>query len=614
MLTFVLWREKNDRGRRQSADRVGEKLRHSFRSVFEGPPAAVVRSRGNTHLAFLELPIRGWRQPYFSSDGERWALAADQPLNARAVLASNGIQSSVSDTLLTLGSNLARNPEPLLRDLTPPFSLIYSEPPDPEQSGSRGASQAEGVTWVNNDGLGQAQLFEYEDDRIWAVTNRIFALRSLGIELEPDEDAWAARFAIEWFPLDLTGYRRVRLLPPGTQVRLDADGVHHSSHDVLAGWVHPDRLDKRECLDLGLESIRSIFSETMQSWDCPTVGLSGGWDSRALVSILRNLDADFSLRVRGNPGRYDVMISAELARIADLKLRFKNEGGYPPEDPHGLESSLTRALVWQGGHMSINKHKTFLNGGGYLDGGVVNVMGQHGGFGKADFAVKTRAHELRPNQYEKKLVEVITKKMPVFTRPEKQERIRELAVESYRTADRYKLKGLARLHFFFMHEYTRRWASATLSSQPGLVIAPFLSPNFIRACYAYPLEEIPTKPFHRHITRAMAPDWADVIYEDQASEEDVASGRLQPVRLKRRKRKVHAEDSWKRSRAHKKYSASRYWSTVGEKLMADALARGGFWTELFDPDQVRQSWAEAPGKTSPDPLAIAHVLPKALKA
>ena len=89
---------------------------------------------------------------------------------------------------------------------------------------------------------------------------------------------------------------------------------------------------------------------------------------------------------------------------------------------------------------------------------------------------------------------------------------------------------------------------------------------------------------------------------------------LQPVRLKRRKRKVHAEDSWKRSRAHKKYSASRYWSTVGEKLMADALARGGFWTELFDPDQVRQSWAEAPGKTSPDPLAIAHVLPKALKA
>lgn len=508
--------------------------------------------------------------------------------------------------MLGLGSALARDPDPLLRDLTPPFSRIYSPAPAAD------AGDDAEVTWVHNDGLGQARLFEYEDDKVWAVTNRIFALQALGITLEPDPEAWAARFAISWFPLDLTGYKRVRLVAPGTRIRISEHAIEHSTHDVISDWVHPPARSRDDCLDLALESLRAFFGETMQSWDQPSVGLSGGWDSRALVSVLRNLDTDFSLRVRGNPGRYDVMISTELSRIADLHVRVKNEGGYPPEDEAGLRRSLGQALVWQGGHMSIPKHKTFLARKNYLDGGVVNVMGQHGGFGKADFAVKTKAHELRPDQYEEALVKVVLKATPPFTRRAMQERVRDLIVESYRAADRYGLEGLARLHFYFMHEYTRRWASATLSSQPGLVIAPFLNPDFIRACYGYPLAEIPAKPFHSHVTRALAPDWADVIYEDQATEDDVASGRLKPVKLKRRKRRVHDDDTWKLERAHKKYSGSRYWTTVGHSLVREAFEVGGIWTTFFDPDEARRHWQEQPGKVSPDAIAIAHVLPSVL--
>lgn len=610
MLTFVLWRGKRTGARSEAPEQTAEKLQRTFASVFEGPPAAVLRSRGRTHLAFMELPVRGWRQPYFASDGRDWALAGDYPLNARTVLGANGIACGVADTLLTLGRSLARDPEPLLRDLTPPFSLIYAAAAEDDDGKGEGA--ANGTTWVHNDGLGQTQLFEYEDHEVWAVTNRIFALQALGIALEPDPEAWAARFAITWFPLDMTGYKRVRLLAPGTRMRISEQGIERSTHDVISDWVHPPERSPEQCLDLGLESLRSVFSESMQNWDCPTVGLSGGWDSRALVAILRNLQAEVSLRVRGSPGRYDVMISTELARIAGLHVRVKNEGGYPPEDHAGLRRSLAQALVWQGGHMSIPKHKTFLAKGNRLDGGVVNVMGQHGGFGKADFAVKTRAHELQPNQYEKALVEVVLKKMPPFTRPEMKDRVRELVIESYRAADRYGLVGLARLHFYFMHEYTRRWASATLSSQPGLVIAPYLNPDFIRACYGYPLEQIPAKPFHRHVTRAMAPEWADVIYEDQVTEEDIASGRLKPAKLKSRKRKVHQEDSWKRPRAHKKYSTSWYWRTVGGDLIREAFAQDGLWTSLFDADQARRAWDEAPGKVAPDAIAIAHVLASVL--
>jgi len=609
MLTFVVWKSKRagERADGLDPDRVGERLRSVFSPVFEGPPAAVVRSAGSAHLAFLELPIKGWRPGYFASDGKSWALAGDYPLNARTVLASRGIPTSMSETLPTLGAALERDPEPLLKDLTPPFSLIWS--PAPAGGRDEGAGRA---TYIHNDGLGQAQLFAYEDDEIWAVTNRIFALEAVGVTLEPDAEAWAARFAISWFPLDLTGYKNVRLLAPGTRVRLDDLGVHESRHDVISDWVHPPARSREDCLELGLHSLRSIFEESMQHWECPTVGLSGGWDSRALTSILRSLDAEVSLRVRGSPGRYDVMISTELARIADLHVRVKNEGGYPPEDTAGMRRSISQALVWQGGHMSIPKHKTFLARKDYLDGGVVNVMGQHGGFGKADFAVKTGAADLDPSQYENRLVEVVLKKMPPFMRPEMQDRVRDLVVQSYRQADSYGVEGLARLHFYFMYEYTRRWASATLSSQPGLVIAPYLSPDFIRACYGFPLEEIPVKPFHSYITGKLAPDWSDVLYEDQVTDEDVESGRLQPVKLKSRKRRVHEQTKWKVPRKHKKFSTSLYWRTIGEPLIAEAFEQGGFWTAIMDRDLARKTWDERPGKVAPDAIAIGHVLPSVI--
>ena len=83
----------------------------------------------------------------------------------------------------------------------------------------------------------------------------------------------------------------------------------------------------------------------MEQWTRPNVGLSGGWDSRVVVSLLLDLGADMSLRVRGSPERYDVMIANELAQIAGLRLRINNTGGYPPEDLDQLRTCMKKALL-----------------------------------------------------------------------------------------------------------------------------------------------------------------------------------------------------------------------------------------------------------------------------
>ena len=51
------------------------------------------------------------------------------------------------------------------------------------------------------------------------------------------------------------------------------------------------------------------------------------------------------------------------------------------------------------------------------------------------------------------------------------------------------------------------------------------------------------------------------------------------------------------------FSPPAYWEAVGNPLIHEALARGGFWTEVLDPDAVAKQW-----QTAPDELMMLSVL------
>lgn len=597
MKTFLLWRARTPAARVEPA-RVGAALARLFEPLFEPAPALATRTAGGTHLAWLELPVKGFKAAFFEEDEEAWAFAPEYPLNARRLLRARGIAPREGSVLLQLARELEARPEPYLKELIPPAALVWSD--------------AEGEVRVQNDGLGQAPLYEYEDGRVWALTNRLCAVQALGVTLEPVALDWAARFTTHWFPMFASGYRDARGLPGGTQLRLTSSGVARSRFDPLGEWVNPPARSRADCLELGRHALVEHLRDAMELWEKPSVGLSGGWDSRAVASCLRVLGADFELRVRGQETHFDVLISAQLARMAGLPHRIKSEGGIPPGTAEGLRASLAKALLWQAGNYTTLKHKSFLARAGKdrLDGGVVNVMGQHAGIGKADFAVKIRAGEHPSERYEELLLDSLVAEAPPILRPELAERVRETLRASYRAALDHGLASRGPLHFFFLHEYTRRWGSATVSGQTGLVVAPFLTPDFIRACYAFPEEELPSKPMHRLITGLHAPEWAAYPYTDQATEEDLRSGLIPPVQVARDEAEERDVPRWRRTARFRKFHYKFYWQDVGLPLLEEAFEQGGFWTELFDPDRARSEWSAT--KSGAEVIAIAHVLPRVL--
>jgi hypothetical protein len=561
MVIFLLWQ-------RVEGDPSPEQIAAAFQALVspvlpDTPSTRILQGEGAT-LVSLELPVQGWKASPFQEDERTWVLAPNYPVAARPALAAQGVPVRDETVLPALCRALQDDPAPLLRELAPPFSLIWCD-------------KSSGVMYVQNDGLGQAQLFEYRDGSRWALTNRVLALKTLGIPLVIQPEEWAVRLTIGWFPLQATGYRGVGFLEPGTQLVLDAGRAQRSAVDVLADWVRPGPLSQEDCLELARHSLVHMIEAAMPFWEQPSVGLSGGWDTRAVVAVLRSLGVPFRARVRAKPGRYDAPIASELARLGGFELRVNEDADVPAGGAAGYRRSIALALRWQAGYMETAKHRSFLATRPLRR--LVNVMGQHGEIGRAYYAKRFRG--LDDQDAEDGLVKRLETHGPPFIHPRLRGHVRDVIRQAVRQADRYGLTGRARLDFFYLYERTRRWASGSLGSQTSLVFAPFLNPDYIRAVFGYPGADTETNPFHRHIIATHAPEWIGVP----------------PERDLRRRSGTAGEDT------------DAAWEMVAEPIVQEALTDGGTWTEILSPDLAAAEW-----RAAPDHVPIAHLLPEALAA
>lgn len=553
MRTFLLWSPSSSK----PAGEVASGLSSMLHPVLAAPPKIRVLESDDASLVFLEQPVRGWKGPFFEENGNSWAIAPDYPFGGKA------------DSLLSICNRLDEDPTSSLDQLAPPFALIWSE--------GRGGIR------VQNDGLGLAQLFEYNDGRLWALTNRVSALSALGIRLIPEPEEWAIRVTLGWFPLNMSGYRNVRFVGPGTEFVLGRHGVRRKTYDTLRRWISSDPLAENECLELARWSLIEMIEAAVPLWNKPWATLSGGHDTRAVVSSLLVVDADFSVKVNGSLDHPDVVLAQDLAQRAGLRLKVLTESGLPPEDPEGCRRCISLALLWQAGYRDAVLHKSFLARHKGFQGGGVNVMGQHGEIGRGYYARSIGARE-QDADYDDALLQRYLAKTPRFLRPNLREGVQDTIHAACRQADDYGLRGSRRLDFFYLYERTRRWASGQVSSLDGLVFAPMSNPGYIRAVFAFP-GSVEGNPFHDHIVARHMPEWVDVPYTSQLP------------------RSKSSGVDWRHPVENHPYDSALYWKTVGTSLIEEALSEGGWWTEVFDPTLARTAWNAAP-----DELAIAYLL------
>lgn len=168
MSLFLLWQPEAVPGL-ADIQQTAEKFAALFAPLFRAPLQARVICQPPIALINLSLPVQGWRATEFEEDADGWALALDYPTNSAQVLSRRNLAFRPGRPLLALCRALEKEPEPLLRELAPPFALVWY-------------SRAQAAVFVQTDGLGQTQLFEHDRNGLWALTNRITALRALDIQ------------------------------------------------------------------------------------------------------------------------------------------------------------------------------------------------------------------------------------------------------------------------------------------------------------------------------------------------------------------------------------------------------------------------------------------------
>jgi hypothetical protein len=584
MRMFLMWSRGPAASARLDPAVVARSLQEHFAPLFPAPPAATIHANAAAAMVFMQIPVAGWRAPFVQEDESGHAFAVDYPVGVPRVLAACGREApgSADAELPALGRALAADPAPVLRELPPPFSLVWW-PRDRD------------TAMVQTDGLGRAQVLEYDDGELWAVTSKVTALRALGVDLELDAGDWAVKSAVGWFPMARTGYRHLRYLAPGTQLTVARDGVRRRTDEVVRDWVHPPPMAPAEALELGREALVRHVRDGAPHMDRPAAGLTGGWDTRAVVSSFVAAGVDVRTRVKGREGSIDVALARRLAAIAGLELEVLDEAELPPDTDDELERAMRLALLWQGGLMWSEAHKAFLSGDAAgLDRPGVNVMGQHGEIARGSYERRVKAWRAAgEHEYEDLLVAKLFREAPPGLRPEARAHADAVVREAYGAAVAHGMSGLAALDLFHLLERTRRYSGASLSSQPNQVFTPFLDPDVIRAAYAYRAaggafvrDRRLLNPIHRHAIAANLPAWSEVEFE-----EDVYRVARRSARDRGETGPVTAGPGPAPARDY--YDHLSYWREVAGPLADRALA-GGVWTEVFDPAAVRGGPEPAP--------------------
>lgn len=592
MNAFLLWRRLPEQD--PTPERVGERLQSIFAPLFEKPPDVRIRQSAAATLVFLDVPVRGWKPPLVQEDEETWVFAPDYPVNADAVAATAGLVQTEGRALPALCRKLEKDGGSLLGQLVPPFSLIWY------------SKKAE-AAYVQNDGLGRSQLFECEEGQRWALTNKPFALKALGHRLEPVGEQWAVRWTLGWFPLNLSGFKAVRFLEPSTRFCLSPEGLRRTRKDVLREWLGGDEISEKDCLELARTSLIRHIEDVLPQMRKPTVSLTGGWDSRAIASSLRAAGTEFSAVVRGQPWRPDVVIASQLAHLAGVPIRVKSPTKAPPVTADACRRCTCLALLRSAGGATVRSYKTFMAHKDRLGISSATITGNTGEVGRGYYEKRTESVAAMTGDCDERLVEALMLRMPPFTRKHLRDRVREIIDQACRIGDHYGISGPARWSLFYLCERDRRFIGSHAGGRMGLVFAPFLNRNYLRACFSYPSEDQASFPFHRHIIQVNTPDWVEVPYAEELKKKlrRQAKARAEEGEQNALLRDVHGAD-WRRPEGRHDYSSLGYWQETGKPLIDECLARDGFWTEVFDPDLAREQWHAAP-----DELAVTHLLPEA---
>lgn len=214
---------------------------------------------------------------------------------------------------------------------------------------------------IQSDGLGSSSAGLYEQGEIWAITNKAEFIKPLGAQLSANWDEIIIRCGLNLFTSEATGIENFRFLKRGERICAKSSGeIENSSFDPLEDWL--------TCPDLSSEMALKHYRETIEdqldalsdgSKQALSLELTGGWDSRALASVMKRLEIKFAAITYGKFYCPDVILAKSVAAKLDIAIQTDSESDYGSIELY--LDSVQKSNIWCQGHLESFGQKIMFN-------------------------------------------------------------------------------------------------------------------------------------------------------------------------------------------------------------------------------------------------------------
>jgi len=362
---------------------------------------------------------------------------------------------------------------------------------------------------IITDSLGMEQVYYFRDGKTWFISNNVQLIRNIYKANTIDPLGISMFLCIGWAGSDLTLIKDIKVIPGGQSWKW----IHGATEPVKTTYYSPSQLSNNgyglltkpdiQQLSDDLTNMCVSLSESYGTLQCP---ITGGRDSRLLVSLLKNGGINAEYYTSGSPESDDVKIALQIAKALNLPHRLQGETN---DEILGNWEELCRRIIYQNdGMVSFWQIADILRQPSTIDHLGINLWGAGGEIARGCYTdPKIFLSKYNTNDMKTFLVNSLIKDDKGLINSNA-----ELLAEKQL---HYFIDETINNHFspldipdvFCTFEAFRRWAGSNARKNLSISdsFSPYFTRSFITAAFRLsPLQRY-SEPLHYELIKLLAP-------------------------------------------------------------------------------------------------------------
>jgi hypothetical protein len=173
------------------------------------------------------------------------------------------------------------------------------------------------TAFLFNDRLGYLPIFIYESKEVFVFASKIESILASGLlpNIEFDITSVAEHLFFNYIISDNTFIKHIKTLPPASLIQFDREGLCQKTKYWNFRDFYADKpINKKDSFSLLEDGLKSAMNKLdLKSNSFYNVSLTGGWDSRVVLSYLMSYKKQLNLYSFGAKGSPDIVIPQQLA-------------------------------------------------------------------------------------------------------------------------------------------------------------------------------------------------------------------------------------------------------------------------------------------------------------